>query len=270
ESWREYRRRGPEIDPRLTVRAIKLMSDGALGSRGAALQEPYSDEPGNRGLLMLSREQIEAVAREAVAHGFQVNTHAIGDRANRTVLDAYAAVLKGRNNRRFRIEHAQVVALDDIPRFARYSILPSMQATHATSDMRWAEQRLGPERLRGAYAWQRFLSLGLPLANGSDFPVEEPDPLPGFYAAVTRQDRNGSPPGGWFPDQRLSRDQALKSWTLDGAWAAFEEQQKGSIEPGKLADLVVLSKDILEAPAKEILAARVTMTILGGEVVYRQ
>ncbi len=270
ELWREYLRRGPEIDPQLTVRSIKLISDGALGSRGAALKEPYSDDPGNCGLLMLTREQIEAVARDAVAHGFQVNTHAIGDRANRTVLDAYGAVLKGQNDRRFRIEHAQVVSLEDIPLFARYSILPSMQATHATSDMRWAEQRLGRERLQGAYAWQRFLALGLPVPDGSDFPVEEPDPLPGYYAAVTRQDRNGAPERGWFPEQRFSRDQALKSWTLDGAYAAFEEREKGSIEPGKLADLVLLSKDILEVPPKEILTAKVIMTLVGGKVVYHQ
>ena len=270
ELWREYLRRGPEIDPQLTVRSIKLISDGALGSRGAALKEPYSDDPGNCGLLMLTREQIEAVARDAVAHGFQVNTHAIGDRANRTVLDAYGAVLKGQNDRRFRIEHAQVVSLEDIPLFARYSILPSMQATHATSDMRWAEQRLGRERLQGAYAWQRFLALGLPVPDGSDFPVEEPDPLPGYYAAVPGQDRNGAPERGWFPEQRFSRDQALKSWTLDGAYAAFEEREKGSIEPGKLADLVLLSKDILEVPPKEILTAKVIMTLVGGKVVYHQ
>ena len=268
--WQQYLARGPEIGERLTVRSIKLMSDGALGSRGAALKEPYADDPGNRGLLMLTREEIEAVAREAVARGFQVNTHAIGDRANRTVLDAYAAVLGGHNDHRFRIEHAQVVSLDDIPLFARYSILPSMQATHATSDLRWAEQRLGPERVRGAYAWQRFRALGLPIPNGSDFPVEEPDPLRGFYAAVTRQDSNGFPPGGWFPDQRLTRQQALTSWTLDGARAAFEEKDKGSLEPGKLADLVVLSKDILTIPPREILSTRVTMTLVGGKVVYQQ
>lgn len=266
--WREYLARGPEIGDRLTVRSIKLMADGALGSRGAALLEAYSDDPGNRGLLMLSQQDIERVAREAVKRGFQVNTHAIGDRANRTVLEGYAAVLGGRNDRRFRIEHAQVIAPQDFDLFARYSILAAMQATHATSDMRWAEARLGPERVKGAYAWRRLLSLGVPLPNGSDFPVEEPNPLYGFYAAITRQDRQGNPTEGWFPDQRMTREEALKSWTLTGAYAAFEEARKGSLVAGKLADLVMLSRDIMRVPPAEILKTRVTLTVLGGEIVY--
>jgi predicted amidohydrolase YtcJ len=266
--WREYLKRGPEIGERLTVRSIKLLADGALGSRGAALLAPYTDDPGNTGLLMLTAEQIERVAREAVGRGFQVNTHAIGDRANRMVLGAYAAVLGGPNDRRFRIEHAQVVAPEDFALFAKYSIVPSMQATHATSDMRWAQARLGAERVKGAYAWRRFLSLGLTVPNGSDFPVEEPNPLFGFYAAITRQDRAGHPEGGWFSDQRMTREEALKSWTWSGAWAAFEENQKGSLTPGKLADFVMLSADIMRIPSREIPAARVTMTVVGGEVVY--
>jgi predicted amidohydrolase YtcJ len=266
--WREFLARGPEIGDRLTVRSIKLMADGALGSRGAALIEPYSDDPGNRGLLMLSPQDIERIAREAVKHGFQVNTHAIGDRANRTVLEGYAPVLGGKNDRRFRIEHSQVIAPQDFELFARYSILASMQATHATSDMRWAEARLGPERVKGAYAWRRFLSLGVAVPNGSDFPVEEPNPLYGFYAAITRQDRQGNPKEGWFPDQRMTREEALKSWTLAGAHAAFEENQKGSLTPGKLADLVMLSQDIMRIPPAEILKTRVTLTVLGGEIVY--
>jgi predicted amidohydrolase YtcJ len=268
--WRDYLKRGPEIGDRLTVRSIKLMADGALGSRGAALLAPYSDDPGNTGLLMFGREQIERIAREAVAHGFQVNTHAIGDRANRIVLQAYAAVLGGHNDRRFRIEHAQVVAPEDFELFVKYSVVPSVQATHATSDMRWAEARLGPERVKGAYAWRRFLSLGLTVPNGSDFPVEEPNPLYGFYAAITRQDRPGNPPGGWFPDQRMSREEALKSWTWSGAWAAFEEDRKGSLVPGKLADFVMLSADIMRVPPREILTTRVLMTSVGGEVVYSE
>ncbi|MBI1788314.1 MAG: amidohydrolase [Acidobacteria bacterium] len=266
--WKRYLERGPETGERLTVRSIKLVADGALGSRGAALLEPYSDDPGNTGLLITGREEIERVAREAVGRGFQVNTHAIGDRANRAVLEAYGAALGGPNDRRFRVEHAQVVSLRDIPLFAKYSVIASMQATHATSDMRWAEARVGPERVLGAYAWQRFLKLGVVVANGSDFPVEEPNPLWGFYAAVTRQDREGSPPDGWFPSQRMSREEALKSWTLDGAYAAFEENTKGSLEPGKLADFAVLSGDIMKIPPPEILKTRVTMTVLGGEVVY--
>jgi predicted amidohydrolase YtcJ len=268
--WREYLARGPEIGDRLTVRSIKLMADGALGSRGAALFEPYSDDPGNSGLLMLQRADIERVAREAVKAGFQVNTHAIGDRANRMVLEAYGAALGGRNDRRFRIEHAQVVAPPDFELFAKYSVIASMQATHATSDMRWAEARVGPERVKGAYAWRRFLSLGVPVPNGSDFPVEEPDPLHGFYAAITRQDRAGNPPAGWFPDQRMTREEALKSWTMVGAYAAFEEGQKGTLEPGKLADMVLLSADIMRVSPAEILKTRVKMTILGGEMVYSE
>ena len=270
ELWREFLQRGPELGDRLTIRSIKLMADGALGSRGAALKRPYADDPGNLGLLILQEKDIESVARDAVAHGFQVNTHAIGDRANRTVLNAYAAALGGSNDRRFRIEHAQVVSLDDAPLFQKYSVLASMQATHATSDMPWAEARLGPERVKGAYAWRRLLSLGVHVPNGSDFPVEDPNPLWGFYAAVSRQDRNGNPPGGWFPDQRMTRDEALRSWTIEGAYAAFEENSKGSLIPGKLADFVVLSEDIMRIPAAQILKTRVTMTVVGGEVVYSQ
>jgi predicted amidohydrolase YtcJ len=268
--WREYRKRGPEIGDRLTVRSIKLYADGALGSRGAAMLAPYSDDPGNSGLLITQKADIERIAREAVEHGFQVNTHAIGDRGNRIALEAYGAALKGANDRRFRVEHAQVVAPEDFALFAKYSVIASIQATHATSDMRWAQDRLGAERVRGAYAWQRFLKLGVHLANGSDFPVEDPNPLWGFYAAVTRQDHSGTPAGGWFPDQRLTREEALKSWTLWGAYAAFDEKQRGSLEPGKLADFVMLSADILKIPAPEILAARVKMTVLGGKVVFSE
>lgn len=268
--WREYLKRGPEIGDWLTVRSIKLVADGALGSRGAALKAPYADDPGNSGLLILQEREIERVAREAVAHGFQVNTHAIGDRANRTVLDAYAAALRGPNDHRFRIEHAQVVSLEDIPLFQKYSIIASMQATHATSDMPWAEARLGPERVKGAYAWRRFLSIGVHVPNGSDFPVESPNPLWGFYAAITRQDHDGNPRGGWFSDQRMTRQEALASWTIEGAYAAFEEKIKGSLAPGKLADFVVLSRDIMQIPPAEIFETRVKMTVAGGEIVYSE
>jgi hypothetical protein len=266
--WNEYLARGPEIGEQLTVRAIKLMGDGALGSRGAALWQPYTDDKSNSGLLITPREVIERIARQAVEEGFQVCTHAIGDRANRLVLDAYAAALGGGNDRRFRVEHAQVISLPDFKLFKDYSIIASIQATHATSDMRWAERRLGPDRIAGAYAWQRFRALGVPIANGSDFPVEEPNPMLGFYASITRQDLDGKPPGGWMPDQKLTREQALESWTLSGAYAAFEEKAKGSIEPGKLADIVVLDRDIMTAPAVEVPRTRVRMTILGGKVVH--
>ncbi len=268
--WREYLKRGPEIGERFTVRSIKLMADGAMGSRGAAFWQSYSDDPGNTGLLMLTRERIEKVAREAVEHGFQVNTHAIGDRANRLVLDAYGAALKGANDRRFRIEHAQAVALPDFELFRKYSVIASMQSTHATSDMRWAEQRLGPDRVLGAYAPQRLMKIGVTVANGSDFPVEDPNPLWGFYAAITRQDHAGNPRSGWFPDQRMTRQEALESWTVKGAYAAFEENWKGTLKPGMAADFLVLSRDIMQVPPAEIVTARVTTTVLGGEIVFQE
>ncbi len=266
--WKEYLARGPEIGDKLTVRAIKLVADGALGSRGAAMWQPYSDEKGNTGLLMTTKEDIERVSREAAAKGFQVCTHAIGDRANRIVLDAYAAALGGRNDKRFRVEHAQVVSLPDFQMFADYSITASIQATHATSDMRWIAQRVGPDRVAGAYAWQRFLKLGVPVANGSDFPVEEPNPMLGLYASITRQDVKGEPPGGWTPDQRMTREQALQSFTVGAAHAAFEEKLKGTLEPGKLADFIVLDRDIMTVEPKQIPTAKVRMTVLGGRIVH--
>jgi predicted amidohydrolase YtcJ len=260
----------PEVSDYLTVRSVKLIADGALGSRGAAMIEPYTDDAENRGLLILDRATIRAEAEKALTKGFQVNTHAIGDRANRTVLEAYGDVLKGRNDKRFRIEHAQIVAPEDFAKFKEYSIIASMQPTHATSDMLWAQDRVGPERIQGAYAWQTFLHLGVHVANGSDFPVEDPNPLWGFYAAVTRRKLDGTPVGGWFPEQRMSREEALRSWTIEGAYAAFEEDRKGSIEPGKMADFVTLSGDIMTMPDSEIPRTRVTTTVVGGKIVYQR
>ncbi len=273
----EYFARGPEIglgDHRLTIRAIKLIADGALGSRGAALLEDYADDPGNRGLLMLSEDQIFRIAHLALRHGFQVCTHAIGDRANRIVLNAYERAFRANpsvKDHRFRIEHAQILDEADIPRFARMGVIASMQATHCTSDMPWVHDRIGKERAReGAYVWQKLLKTGARIANGSDAPVESINPLWGIYAAITRQDHQGKPPGGWYPDQCMTREQALRSFTLDAAYAAFEEDIKGSLEKGKLADMVVLSKDIMTIPAREILKTRVVMTIIGGKIVYQQ
>jgi predicted amidohydrolase YtcJ len=267
--WNEYLKKGPEISERLTVRSIKLMSDGAMGSRGAAFLKPYADDADNFGLLMLSRTALEKVAREAVSAGFQVNTHAIGDRANRTVLQAYKTVLGGANDKRFRIEHAQVVDPADVKLFGENSVIASIQSTHATSDMRWAKARLGESRLSGAWLAQTFLAAGVRIANGSDFPVEQTNPLLGFYAAITRQDAAGNPPAGFLPKERLSPEQALQSWTIAGAYAAFEEKEKGTIEPGKLADFVIFDKDFMRAdPPAEILNTAVRVTVVGGEIVY--
>lgn len=269
ELWRSYLAKGPEIGDYLTVRSIKMFADGALGSRGAALWQPYSDEKDNSGLLLTNIETLERVARDAVKHGFQVATHAIGDKANRLVLDAYRRALGGGNEKRFRVEHAQVVSLPDFKAFAELSLVASIQATHATSDMRWAETRLGPDRVAGAYAWRRFTELGVAVANGSDFPVEEPDPLLGLYASITRQDREGNPPQGWMPDQRLSRELALESFTRMAAYAAFEEKVKGTIEVGKFADFTVLNKDLLTVEPRLIPSAKILMTVTGGKVVYQ-
>jgi predicted amidohydrolase YtcJ len=262
--------RGPELGEFFTVRSIKVYADGALGSRGAALLAPYADEKGSTGLVITGQAAIQAVAVKAAARGFQVNTHAIGDRGNRETLDAYAAALKGPNDKRFRVEHAQMIAPEDFAKFQKFSIIASMQPTHATSDMGWAADRLGPERVKGAYAWQTLMKLGVHLASGSDFPVELANPIDGFYAAVTRQDKQSKPAGGWYPEQRLSREEALRSWTLEGAYAAFEENSKGSLAPGKAADFVMLSNDIMTVPEAEILRTKVTMTVVDGKIVHQE
>ena len=262
--------KGPGIGDYLTIRSVKLYADGALGSRGAAMLEPYSDDPGNRGLLITNQATIRSVAERAMSSGFQVNTHAIGDAANRAVIDAYGEVLKGPNDRRFRVEHAQIVAAEDFAKFQRYSVLASMQPTHATSDMPWAEDRVGPDRIKGGYAWQTFLRLGVHVPGGSDFPVESPNPLWGLYAAITRQDKTGKPAGGWFPDQRMTRGEALRSWTVEGAWAAFEETKKGSLEIGKMADFIMLSDDVMTMPAADIWKTKVTLTVVGGRIVHQR
>ncbi len=268
--WDTYVAKGIEVGDYLTVRSIKLYADGALGSRGAALLAPYSDDPGNSGLLINKEELIRQVARRAVGGGFQVCTHAIGDGGNHAVLNAYADALTAGNDRRFRVEHAQIVAPEDFGRFRKYNIIASVQPTHATSDMGWAETRIGPERIKGAYAWQTFLKLGVVVASGSDFPVEKTNPIWGFYSAVTREDHEGLPKGGWYPSQRMSREEGLKSWTEAGAYSEFAEKVKGTLTPGKFADFVILSADIMKIPEQEIWRARVTMTVVGGRVVYSE
>jgi len=268
-----YLRRGPQsalYDGHLWIRAIKLYADGALGSRGAALLAPYSDDPTNSGLLVSPPGHIRAWAEAGLRRGFQVNVHAIGDRGNRIALDAFDSALKAvpKADHRFRIEHAQVLSPQDIPRFARLGVIPSMQATHQTSDMRWAEARVGPERIRGAYAWRSLLNTGVVIPNGTDFPVEDVNPLLTFHAAVTRQDPANSPAGGWYPEQKMTREEALQSMTIWPAYAGFQESILGSLTPGKYADFVVLDRDIMRVPDAEILAARVISTWIAGKRVY--
>jgi len=248
------------------VRSVKMYSDGALGSRGAALLAPYSDDPTNTGLLVSTVEHMTNVARRGRAAGFQMNTHAIGDRGVRDVIDAYEAAGIAPADR-WRIEHLQVVAPSDFPRVAHDGIIGSMQPTHATSDMRWAEARLGPERVKGAYAWRTVLNSGARLALGSDFPVEDVNPWFGIYSAVTRQNHQGQPAGGWYPDQKLTLAEAIRGFTLDAAYAAFEESSRGTIEPGKLADFTIVDGDVYASAS--LFATKTRMTVVGGEVVFR-
>jgi predicted amidohydrolase YtcJ len=287
--------RTPDADPEGTamfvLRGIKLFADGALGSRGAALLAPYSDDPGNSGLSLASSSELRHGASVAAARGFQLAVHAIGDRANREVLDAFEAAgargsaeggtraseggalegaertasARGRDLR-FRVEHAQVVAPADLPRFAALGVIASMQPTHATSDMPWAGARLGPERLRGAYAWRTILATGAHVAFGSDFPVEEASPLLGLYAAVTRQDAAGNPPGGFMPEQRLTLDEALQAFTVEPAWAAFAEAHRGKLAPGMVADVTVFDRAL--TADRGLLATKAELVLVGGKVTW--
>ena len=258
------------FDNHLWVRSIKLYGDGALGSRGAALLDPYADDAQNNGLLVMQPSWIESVSERALRNGWQVATHAIGDRANRLVLDAYQAALKAvpAADHRFRIEHAQIIHHDDIGRFAELGVIPSMQASHQTSDMYWAGNRLGTERLRGAYAWRSLLATGVIIPNGSDFPVEMVNPLISFHAAIARQDADDFPVGGWYPEQKMTREEALRSMTIWPAKAAFQEQILGSLTVGKLADFVVLDQDIMRVAPELVLRTRVLQTWVGGLKVY--
>jgi predicted amidohydrolase YtcJ len=270
-----YFARGPQsalYDGRLWIRSVKLYSDGALGSRGAALLDPYADDPKNSGLLVSAPEHIRDVATRGLRAGFQVNTHAIGDRGNRIVLDAYEASLAAvpTADHRFRIEHAQVLNFADIQRFAKLGVIPAMQAVHQPSDMNWVPRRVGYERSLGAYAWRSLLNTGVIIPNGSDFPVERVNPLYSFHASVGRTDDNDWPPGGWLPAEKMSRDEALKSLTIWPAVAAFQEQLMGSISAGKYADFVILDQDIMRIPEDQILKTNVIATYLGGKAVYQR
>jgi predicted amidohydrolase YtcJ len=264
----EYMYKGIYKTDYLNVRSLKLYADGALGSRGALMLEPYSDDPENTGLLVTDPADLKNICQEAYKYGYQVNTHCIGDSANRLMLTIYSEILKGKNDLRWRIEHAQVVHPDDFILFRKNNIIPSVQATHATSDMYWADERLGENRLTGAYAYKKLLDQNGWIPNGSDFPVESINPLYGFYAAITRKDLEGDPEGGFMPEQRLTREEALRAMTIWAARAAFEENEKGSIEPGKFADFIVTSADLMKIPEEEIPHVKIRMTFSGGTQVY--
>ncbi len=272
---RPYLARGPQkalYDGRIWLRSIKLVADGALGSRGAAMLEDYSDEPGNRGLITTPLDYVRRVAVQALRGGFQLNVHAIGDRANREVLDAFEAALREvpTADHRFRVEHAQIIHRLDIPRFAQLGVIPSMQESHESSDAPMAMNRIGWTRSQGAYAWRSLLNTGVVIPNGTDFPVEQVNPMIGFHAAVTRQDASGWPAGGWFPAERMTREEALLSMTLWPAYASFTEDVLGSITPGKYADFVVLSQDIMSVAPERILDTQVLLTVLGGRTLYQK
>jgi len=259
----------------LTVRALKLYADGSLGSRSAALLQPYSDKPDTSGFLTIKEEELQPVLQEALRKGIQIETHAIGDRGNRFILDQYEkamnAVPKAEwkiKEPRWRVEHSQIVNPADIPRFAKLGIIPSMQASHAIGDLHFAPSRLGIARLAGAYAWQSFIKSGSIVPGGSDAPVERGEPMIEFYAAVARKDLKGFSGEGWHPEEAVSREQALRMFTVWPAYAAFEEKLRGSIEPGKLADFTVLSADIMKIPEMEILKTHCVITVIGGEIVY--
>jgi predicted amidohydrolase YtcJ len=271
----EYFRNGPEIDSAglLTIRSIKLNCDGALGSRGAWLLEPYADRPDFSGMATLSMDTVMKISREGLKHGFQICSHAIGDRANKEILDRYEIAFKENpaqaKDVRYRIEHAQHLAPNDIPRFGQLGVIPAMQAVHLSSDRPWAIERLGEKRIKeGAYMWQSLLKSGAKIVNGTDAPVEPINPIASFFASVTRQTLKGEPTGGYEPAEKMTREQALRSYTLDAAYGAFEERIKGSIEVGKLADFTVFSKDLMTVPDDQLLSTKVEMTILGGKILY--
>jgi predicted amidohydrolase YtcJ len=273
----EWLNKGPEIDSTgwLTIRSIKLNCDGALGSRGAWLLEPYTDRPDFSGMATLSMDTVIRTSQLALKHGFQVCSHAIGDRANREILNRYEIAFKENPakavDHRFRIEHAQHLHPDDIPRFGTLGVIPAMQAIHMSSDRPWAIERLGEQRIKtGAYMWEALLTSGAKIVNGTDAPVEPLNPIPSFYASVTRMTLQGVPDGGFEPQQKMTRDQALRSYTINAAFGGFEEKLKGSVEVGKLADFTIFTSDLMTVPDKEILKTDVFMTILGGKVVYQK
>jgi len=260
--------RGKIKTDRLNVRGFKVFADGALGSRGACLLQPYSDRPNWYGFLLSPKEHFDSVANIIHQHGFQMCTHAIGDSANRVILNTYTKYLKGKNDLRWRIEHSQVINENDFHLFGDYNIIPSVQPTHATSDMYWAADRLGNERVKNAYANKRLLEQNGWIPFGTDFPVEDISPIKTFYAAVFRQDAKGWPEGGFEMENAVSREQAIRGMTVWAAKANFEENEKGSLEKGKFADFIILDTDLMNAPEKNILNAKVIMTFVNGEKVF--
>ncbi|WP_207505505.1 amidohydrolase [Telluribacter humicola] len=264
-----YLPRGPYQSDRLTVRSFKIYADGALGSRGACLLKPYADAP-TSGFLLTSPKELEDFISRIATSNFQANTHCIGDSANRLTLNLYGKYLEGANDRRWRIEHAQVVDTSDVLKFSVYNVIPSVQPTHATSDMYWADERLGDERVKTAYAFKDLMKQNGLIALGSDFPVEDINPLYGFHSAVARVDAKGVPPGGFQKENALTREEALRGMTIWAAYANFEEKKRGSIQPGKAADFVILEKDIMKVPEPELRDTKVLRTVLGGETVYRR
>jgi hypothetical protein len=273
QSFKDWPKSGPLLgygNDHLTVRSVKLFADGALGSRGAALLAPYADAPAQRGLLFMTDAEMTRKVEAALQAGFQVNVHAIGDAANRQVLDAFQTAYQkvGGRSLRNRIEHAQVVSLTDIPRFKSLDLIASMQPTHATSDMNMAEDRLGKDRLRGAYAWRTFLDQGTRIAGGSDFPVESPNPFFGLHAAVTRTDHTNQPPGGWYSSQAMTLLEAFRAFTLDAAYAQHQEKTLGSLEPGKWADFIVIDRDLFAIAPADIWKIKVQQTWVAGQRVY--
>ncbi|MHC1707553.1 MAG: amidohydrolase [Bacteroidales bacterium] len=269
ENFDHFVRRGIYQTNRLNIRSIKIYSDGALGSRGACLLQPYQDEPTTHGIMVITPDKMREYCNIAYENGYQINTHCIGDSANRMVLNIYGEFLKGKNDRRWRIEHAQVVAPGDFPLFEKFSVIPAVQTSHATSDMSWAEKRLGPERVKTAYAYKTLLQQNGWLPNGSDFPIEKVNPLLSFYSAVARQDEEGNPPGGFQLENALSREDALKSITIWAAKGCMEENIKGSLETGKYADFVILNEDLLTVPLKKVPDIKVVETFLDGKSVFR-
>jgi predicted amidohydrolase YtcJ len=276
ELMNEYFAKGPDIglyDDHLTIRAVKMASDGALGSRGAWLIDEYSDAAGEFGHQVQSMTHIDSLTQAAYKAGFQVCVHAIGDRANKEVLDLYERTFEQnlQEDPRFRIEHAQHMRAEDIPRFAELGVIPTMQAIHMSSDRPWAIDRLGKQRIEeGAYMWQALLQSGARVVNGTDAPVEPLDPIPSFYASISRKTLKGTPEGGYEPDQKMTREQALRSYTLDAAYGAFMEDVIGSIEVGKYADFTIFDRNIMTIPEEEILDTKVAMTVIGGEIVYEK